>query len=118
MLRALNVNPLCLLSGLHEANGLWLKDDVTMIAILPRRISPRLLISILISGLLLETWLISQDRPQLGEAEVAAEEPAPGANAARLTGASVAAYLAAATASPTRPNAKAPVNGPSVGTKA
>ncbi len=32
--------------------------------------------------------------------------------------ASIAAYLAAATASPTRPNAKAPVNGPSVGTKA
>src|SRR5438128_1604461 len=48
-----------------------------MKAILPRPTPPRLMISILIAGLLVETWVVSQNQIQPGQAEVAAEEPAP-----------------------------------------
>src|SRR5438309_2142735 len=50
--------------------------------ILPRPTPPRLMISVLIAGLLVEIWIVSQNRLQPGQAEVAAEE-AQGADAAR-----------------------------------
>src|SRR6266436_88891 len=50
-----------------------------MKAILPRPTPPRLMISILIAGLLVETWIVSQNQIRPGQAEVSAEEGPQGA---------------------------------------
>jgi hypothetical protein len=48
-----------------------------MRAILPGRMSPRFWISILIAGLLIESWVISKNLVQPGQLEIAAEEVEP-----------------------------------------
>src|SRR6266851_1472901 len=48
-----------------------------MRAFLPKRISPRLWISFLIAGLLVESWIISKNIVQPGQVEIAAEEASP-----------------------------------------
>src|SRR5437879_3071234 len=53
-----------------------------MKAILRRLTPPRLMISMLIAGLLVETWVVWQNQIQPRQAEVAAEEAPQGANPA------------------------------------
>jgi len=48
-----------------------------MRAFLPSRMSPRLWISILIAGVLIESWVISRNLVQPGKVEIAAGEPSP-----------------------------------------